>query len=58
MVSSSVKRRVGQVLAGLGICDSYPQLNELYERIAVKGEVSRLSNDSMPDLKLRGLLFG
>jgi hypothetical protein len=38
MVSSGVKRRVIEVLAGLGICDSYKQLNELYERIADKGE--------------------
>ena len=61
LVSSGVKRRVIEVLAGLGICDSYPQLNELYERIAAKGEVSRLSrlsNDNIPDLKLRGLLLG
>jgi hypothetical protein len=40
MISSGVKRRVINVLAGLGICDSYKPLNELYNRIADKGEVS------------------
>jgi hypothetical protein len=40
MISSGVKRRVINVLAGLGICDSYKPLNELYDRIADKGEVS------------------
>jgi hypothetical protein len=40
MISSGVKRRVINVLSGLGICDSYKSLNELYDRIADKGEVS------------------
>jgi hypothetical protein len=42
MISSGVKKRVINVLAGLGICDSYKPLNELYDRIADKGEVSSL----------------
>jgi hypothetical protein len=40
MISSGVKRRVINVLSGLGICDSYRPLNELYDRIADKGEES------------------
>jgi hypothetical protein len=50
MVSSGVKRRVIEVLAGLGICDTYKYLYGLYERIANKGEAStsRLSkNDTL-----------
>ena len=43
MISSGAKPRVINVLAGLGICDSYKPLNELYDRIADKGEVSNES---------------
>jgi hypothetical protein len=37
MLGSGVKRRVINVLAGLGICDSYMPLNELYGRVAGEG---------------------
>jgi hypothetical protein len=43
LISSGVKRRVIEVLAGLGICDTYKHLYGLYERIAKKGEASRHS---------------
>jgi hypothetical protein len=46
MVSSGVKRRVIEVLSGLGICDSYTQLNKLYDRIADKGEVGKYAPNS------------
>ena len=46
MVSSGVKCRVIEVLAGLGICDTYKYLYGLYERIANKGEAIRLSKNN------------
>jgi hypothetical protein len=58
LVSSGVKRRVIEVLSGLGICDSYTQLNKLYDQIADKGEVGRDVPNSDNTLTLTWLCEG
>jgi hypothetical protein len=58
MISSGVKRRVIEVLSGLGICDSYTQLNKLYDRIADKGEVGKYVPNSDNTLTLTWLCEG
>jgi hypothetical protein len=58
MLSSGVKRRVIEVLNGLGIYDSYTQLNKLYDQIADRGEVGKYIPNSDNTLTLTWYVKG